>query len=213
MALFAETDLTLPIITAAIAALGAAIAAVLPVWLKLRHERITRESETRESQKQQESLETGTNDLENQLVSALSRLNKLEGRVSQLESELSASQRSVRESPKQDAKPTTNKPYYCRGPQGADAEGVVVKEGLLVRKGSSVRNPVTPKIPPSTLREREQLLQDGVLIESGGKITFTKDHCFDSPSKAAGVVLGRSANGLLEWKDAGGGPLGDDVGR
>jgi hypothetical protein len=29
---------------------------------------------------------------------------------------------------------------------------------------------------------------------------FTKDHISPSPSKAAGVVLARNANGWIEWK-------------
>ena len=29
---------------------------------------------------------------------------------------------------------------------------------------------------------------------------FVKDYLFSSPSAAAAVVLGRSANGLTEWK-------------
>ena len=31
---------------------------------------------------------------------------------------------------------------------------------------------------------------------------FTQDYAFSSPSTAAAVVLGRSANGRIEWKDA-----------
>ena len=31
---------------------------------------------------------------------------------------------------------------------------------------------------------------------------FTQDYSFSSPSMAAAVVLGRSANGRIEWKDA-----------
>ena len=31
---------------------------------------------------------------------------------------------------------------------------------------------------------------------------FTQDYTFSSPSTVASVVLGRSANGRLEWKDA-----------
>jgi hypothetical protein len=34
--------------------------------------------------------------------------------------------------------------------------------------------------------------------------SFTEDHAFDSPSGAAGVVLGRQANGWREWTDADG---------
>lgn len=30
---------------------------------------------------------------------------------------------------------------------------------------------------------------------------LTQDYTFNSPSTAAGVLLGRSANGRIEWKD------------
>ena len=38
------------------------------------------------------------------------------------------------------------------------------------------------------------------------KITMErgKDYTFNSPSNAAGVLLGRTANGRIEWKDASG---------
>jgi len=35
-----------------------------------------------------------------------------------------------------------------------------------------------------------------------GLYRFTQDYSFSSPSTAAAVVLGRSANGRIEWKDA-----------
>ena len=33
---------------------------------------------------------------------------------------------------------------------------------------------------------------------------FTQDYSFSSPSTAAAVALGRSANGRIEWKDKSG---------
>ena len=42
-----------------------------------------------------------------------------------------------------------------------------------------------------------------MVVKSGGYI-FTRDHLFSSPSMAALAVMGRSANGWLEWKDASG---------
>ncbi len=37
--------------------------------------------------------------------------------------------------------------------------------------------------------------------ERDGEYIFTQDFLFSSPSTAAAVVLGRSANGWIEWKD------------
>lgn len=36
--------------------------------------------------------------------------------------------------------------------------------------------------------------------KEGNVYLFTSNHIFSSPSAAAAVVLGRSANGWIEWK-------------
>lgn len=41
-----------------------------------------------------------------------------------------------------------------------------------------------------------------MLAAEGGGYRFSQDYVFTSPSTAAAVVLGRSANGRIEWKDA-----------
>lgn len=51
---------------------------------------------------------------------------------------------------------------------------------------------------------RQELIGNGVLAANAGGYRFTQDFVFSSPSTAAAVVLGRSANGRIEWKDAGG---------
>jgi hypothetical protein len=43
-------------------------------------------------------------------------------------------------------------------------------------------------------------------------LVFTRDHLFSSPSTAAMAVMGRSANGWVEWKTASGKTL-DEVKR
>jgi hypothetical protein len=54
----------------------------------------------------------------------------------------------------------------------------------------------------TTLRQR--LVNEGVMRPDGDGLRFTKPHIFDSPSTAAGVVMGRTANGRIEWKDSAG---------
>jgi len=49
---------------------------------------------------------------------------------------------------------------------------------------------------------RQELIANGVLQAEGASYRFTQDYAFSSPSTAAAVVLGRSANGRIEWKDA-----------
>ena len=43
-----------------------------------------------------------------------------------------------------------------------------------------------------------------MLAMQGGLYQFTQDYSFSGPSTAAAVVLGRSANGRVEWKAADG---------
>jgi len=51
------------------------------------------------------------------------------------------------------------------------------------------------------LAKRQELIDLGVLAPQGTDHAFTQDYTFSSPSTAACVVLGRSANGRVEWKD------------
>lgn len=39
-------------------------------------------------------------------------------------------------------------------------------------------------------------------MDEGAYYRLTQDYTFNSPSTAAGVLLGRSANGRIEWSDA-----------
>jgi len=44
------------------------------------------------------------------------------------------------------------------------------------------------------------LIADATLVEKDGKLVFTKDVEFSSPSAAAQVIHGGTANGLITWK-------------
>jgi hypothetical protein len=46
-------------------------------------------------------------------------------------------------------------------------------------------------------------------IRDSDQLKLAQDYTFDSPSTAAGVLLGRSANGRIEWKDQTGKTLKD----
>ncbi len=46
----------------------------------------------------------------------------------------------------------------------------------------------------------QQLLAEGVLLPEGfDQLVFSRDYAFTSPSAAAAVVSGRSANGRTSW--------------
>jgi hypothetical protein len=86
--------------------------------------------------------------------------------------------------------------YQIQAARGANALGVPSSEGFVVLKGSKIAESVVPSSPPYVSRKRDGLMADGSVID----LTLTKDVLFNSPSLAAAVVLGRSSNGLVEWK-------------
>jgi hypothetical protein len=53
---------------------------------------------------------------------------------------------------------------------------------------------------PYISAQRKQLLADGTLVPKDGFLVFTKDAEFSSPSAAAVVIHGGSANGLIAWR-------------
>ena len=90
--------------------------------------------------------------------------------------------------------------FYCRGPD-ANGVGEYTAEGFVVHKGSTARIGNVSSIQgTSQERFREQLVTDGVLKIQGAQYVFTRNYLFSSPSMAAIAVLGRSANGWMEWK-------------
>jgi len=56
---------------------------------------------------------------------------------------------------------------------------------------------------------RKALQEKGILVPQGEHLVLTQDYTFSSPSSASGVLLGRSSNGRVEWKDEDGVSLRD----
>lgn len=54
-------------------------------------------------------------------------------------------------------------------------------------------------------RLHDELVGSGVLTADGAHRRFTQDYAFRSPSAAAAVILGRPANGQVEWRLTGAG--------
>jgi hypothetical protein len=90
---------------------------------------------------------------------------------------------------------------FCRIKQ-AEARGQRTPNGFVVLQGSTAILEQRPSAEsyPYAVAERNQLISDGTLIEKGGLLVFTKDAEFSSPSAAAAVIHGGSANGLIAWK-------------
>ena len=116
--------------------------------------------------------------------------------------------------------PLTNAPtargekelFYCKG-SGADGVGEYTTEGFVVLKGSRGRVENVASIQgKSHERYRDQLVAEGIMAAQDGAYVFTRDHLFSSPSMAALAVMGRSANGWMEWKTPQGRTL-DEVKR
>lgn len=88
--------------------------------------------------------------------------------------------------------------------KGIEARGVDGSEGFVVRAGSRAVKTEVPSCHAYMVALRRSLLEQGVFALEGDAYRLTQDYTFNSPSTAAGVLLGRSANGRVEWKDAGG---------
>ena len=90
---------------------------------------------------------------------------------------------------------------FCRI-KGAEARGQRTANGFVIFKGSTAVLEERPSAEsyPYVIAQRKQLLTEGTLIEHDGFLTFTKDAEFTSPSAAAVVIHGGSANGLTSWK-------------
>ena len=83
--------------------------------------------------------------------------------------------------------------------------GLYTPEGFVLLKGSTGRREDAPSIQGTSLaRWRGQLIASGVFRVEGERVVATKDYVFASPSGAAGALLGRTANGWVEWKNAAG---------
>jgi Domain of unknown function (DUF4357) len=99
-------------------------------------------------------------------------------------------------------RPATFQLYFRRDDVLATAKEIdgefTVLEGSLARLDWS-------GVDDGYRRLREKLEREGTLVptDSGTAMRFVYDQAFRSPSAAAAVVAGRSANGRVEWKVAG----------
>ncbi|KAA0213813.1 MAG: GIY-YIG nuclease family protein [Leptolyngbya sp. PLA3] len=107
--------------------------------------------------------------------------------------------------------PDADRVFTCkRG--GADARGVYNEEGFVVLKGSIARMELTSSSYDTVGPRREELIDAGVLVADKHGYRFERDMAFNTPSAAAAIVTGGSANGWVEWKNSRGQTL-DDVYR
>ena len=86
--------------------------------------------------------------------------------------------------------------------KGIEARGQDTAEGFVVRAGSLAVKDEAPSIHGYLKELRRALLAQGVFVDEDTHYRLTQDYTFNSPSTAAGVLLGRSVNGRTQWKDA-----------
>ena len=86
--------------------------------------------------------------------------------------------------------------------KGAEGRGHRTPDGFVVLQGSTAVLPErrSAKRWPYVVALRKQLIAEGALVQKDGYYRFTKDFEFASPSAAAAVIEGGSANGLIDWK-------------
>ena len=75
-------------------------------------------------------------------------------------------------------------------------------DGFVVKEGSQSPMNEVPSIPGPVSNVREGLRSKGLFAEENAHFRLTQDYTFSSPSLAASVMLGRAANGRIEWKDS-----------
>ncbi|QOR62816.1 GIY-YIG nuclease family protein [Sulfurovum sp. ST-21] len=99
--------------------------------------------------------------------------------------------------------------FFIKSARGANAQGQQTSDGFVVLKDSEIASSTVDSYPDGWKNSRQELIDNGTIIEKNGKLIFSKDYLFNSPSAAAAIVMGRSANGLMEWKSNKGKSLKD----
>jgi len=97
---------------------------------------------------------------------------------------------------------TSEDSLYIKAARGADGRGKRTTDGFVVFKDSEIASSTVPSFPKGFNALRDELFENEIIKDVGSKMIFQSDYLFSSPSAAAAVLMGRSANGLIEWKDS-----------
>lgn len=90
--------------------------------------------------------------------------------------------------------------FHIAAARGAKGVGKITSEGFVVFKNSQIADPITDSYPKSMRKLRTKLIDEGIVQSSDNKLIMKRDYLFSSSSTAAMIIMGRSANGLVEWK-------------
>jgi len=94
--------------------------------------------------------------------------------------------------------------------RGSKGTGHAQGKKFVVHKGTEISSDTVQSFQKYYLKAYELrcgLIKNGTIQNN----TFTQDYVFDSISLATSVVIGRTANGYLEWKDDSGSSFNDNV--
>ncbi|OYD07275.1 GIY-YIG nuclease family protein [Paludifilum halophilum] len=98
-------------------------------------------------------------------------------------------------------KPKEREIFYCER-AGFVGKGQYTSEGFVVLSGTQMPKDTVKSVEGTRIpKVRQRLVEGAIVRDKGDHYLFTENHLFSSPSAAASVVLGRSANGWMEWKD------------
>jgi len=99
--------------------------------------------------------------------------------------------------------------FFISATRGANGVGKTTSEGFVVFENSQVADPITNSYPKTIQKLRDTLISEGVIVKENDKLIMKRDYLFSSSSSAAMIIMGRSANGLTEWKMKSGNTLQD----
>lgn len=99
--------------------------------------------------------------------------------------------------------------FYISATRGANGIGKTTSEGFVVFENSQVADPITNSYPKTMQKLRDTLISEGVIVKENDNLIMKRDYLFSSSSSAAMIIMGRSANGLTEWKMKSGKTLQD----
>lgn len=106
----------------------------------------------------------------------------------------------IREAKANDSNENEEELFYITATRGAIGIGKPTAEGFVVLKNSKVADPVTNSYPKKMQELRSKMITEGTIKKNKNYLIFQKDHLFSSSSTAAMIIMGRSANGLTEWR-------------
>ncbi|MFT9497724.1 GIY-YIG nuclease family protein [Anaerosolibacter sp.] len=85
-----------------------------------------------------------------------------------------------------------------------DAKMIETEKGYIVLAGSQCSKKTSTSISEGWIKQRNKLIETGILIDSENYYLFKENAVFSSISAASAVVLGRQAAGPVEWIDRNG---------